>query len=305
MAWIETSLSADEIAWAAADKPMISSNALYSEITMLWAVGTTVATANWTPDDADDDFPSINLFDARPGLISRANAADTQFTIVVDASADPLEFDWLGILNHNLDTAACTTFTVQISDSNDFTTRLTTIQTNTIGSALSSDKRYANLVMADLEAVSRFSGVEYVRFQIVTSSIIPYIGELILGRRYQQPYQPDVPFASLNQSGFVGSHESQSGVISSVVGSSGQRLLNATFHHNTQALQDEVFDFWDDLGAGEQPFFYHDEPNSNPMDFYMMHIDDPVLDNPYGENNVRDWMIEATEVGPEFLTQDP
>jgi hypothetical protein len=302
VAWSSASLSANEIAWAAADKPILSSNALYTTgIDMKWVVGKTSGT-DADADESDDDYPAANMFDGQTGLPSKPDSASTLFTIVIDSSTNPIEFDWIGILNHNLDTLACSAFVVEIADDSAFTVRTDTLSTINVGTTLSSDRRFTDLSLGTDE---RFSDVPWIRIQITCSSGTPYIGEIVFGRRRQQPYNPDDPWDSLDQSGNVGDHVTVSGTITRQVFARGQRLMSAKFHHDTAALQSDIDNWWDNIEGAEQPFCYIDEPNSNPNDFWLMDLNDAILSYPYTSANVRELIVEATERGPHFFSQDP
>lgn len=305
MAWSSEAISANELAWAADDKPMISSNALYDDITVIWVEGTTTGVAT-DSDDSKEGYPATAMFDSLTGMPSRTVNQSNQFTIVIDASSAPISFDWFGVLNHNMDSISATAVVVQIADDAAFTTRLQTVQTNNVSTTLSSDRRFANLVMDVGGATQyRFLNVPYARIQVTCSSNRLYIGELVLGRRHQQDFQPDVPFDSLNPFGDSGDHESDSGVITRSSKSRGGRRLEALFHHDDTDLQDETLAWWDEIEGGQLPFFYHDAPGSNPMDFYMFLLDEPRLVYPETSAAVRELSIEATEIGPEYFSQDP
>lgn len=305
MAWSTEAFSADEIAWAAADKPMISTNALYGNVTVTMVGGTTVGDAT-NPDDSESGYDSVAMHDGMTGLQARCDTSSVSTTIVVDASSAPIEFDWIGFLNHNLDSGGVTAFTIQVADDDAFTVRLQSVQTNNISTALTSDRRYANLDVNIGASALRMTNVAYARIQITASAPLQvYLGELIFGRRYQQPYHPDMPWDPLNNDGNAGDHVSRSGSITRLSRARGQRLMGARFQHDTAALQAEVLEWWADIEGGQAPFFYHDAPDANPMDFYVMSLDDTRLDYPHTSAVNREWAIDAAEMGPNFFSQDP
>lgn len=298
MAYSAADLSANEIAWAADDKHMLSSNALYaSGITGGWDKAATTGTVASATDDATG-FEAYRLFDGLPGDVSKPDGSGTTISIVLDCSAAPIEFDWWGVLNHNLKTLACTALVLQIADDNAFTTNLITLSTTNINTAYTTDRRFADLVLETGGGTARrYSAVPYVRIQITCSSGVPQIGQIILGRRRQMQFAPDRPWDPTNQSSAADDFESRSGTIYRVARRKGRREISALFHHNTAAEQNDILDWWADIEAAEQPFFYTDEPDTNPDDFWMM-VKDPELRYPFTLHSLRDVTIDAVEQGP-------
>jgi len=392
MAFSSANLSSDEITWASLDKPFLSNNALYNTSTAAgWDAGTVDGTVASATEDATG-FDAERLFNIYPGLTSKPNAAGTVHTIVFDRSGTPITFDWLGVLTHNLDTLACTDFTLQIANDAAFTSGLLQISTTNVATALSSDRRFADLSLVastmttaqdetafdnspttegtfaggashagsdvitlvdgttvTVDAVSggavtqftinttssvgatkdhtlvqasttgsgtgftltpdtdnlvestvakRFSSVPYIRLQITCSSGTPEIGLIVLGRRRQQQFSPDMPWDPTNEVTDSDDHTSKSGVISRVSRAKARRDIDALFRHDTTAEQTTIKDWWSDIEGGVQPFFYVDEPNANPNNFWMMFLVDPRLSYPFNLHATRDVRIEAIEQGP-------
>jgi len=304
MAWSSAELSANEIAWAAADKPMISANAYKRRINAggeKWVVGKingTVADAN----GEDTTYVTENLIDGYPGRLSKPNAADTAFTIVVNNPNDPMEFDWVGILNHNLDTLACTAFTVEVGNNGLFTATSTISSTN-LATALSSDRRWANLELYHTGSVARrYTGVQYLRIAITCSSGTPEIGQLILGRRRQQQFQPQAPWDPNAEASSMDDFIGRDGMLSRQSRFKARRSIVADWRHSLAALQSDVLSWWGEIDEGGLPFYYHDEPESSPKDFYMMMLDDPELQYPWSTSVTRDFNLRAIEQGPSFFS---
>jgi len=302
MGWGFSLLSADELAWAALDKPILSNNALYADVTLKWMYTLLGHTDHF--DQSDSDKPASRMVDAKPGYLSSPGNAATTFTITIDASASPITFDWFGIINHNLHTLACTALVLEIADDGDFTTNKKNLSTTNISTALTSDRRFADLTLTDGGDPSRYANVPFARILITTSSGIPRIGQIILGRRRQQPYLPNMNWDPSQSETLADDFTSKSGVISRLSRGRGQRQMVATFRHDTDAIRGDITSWWEDIEGGEQPFFYIDEPATNPMDFWMMYLDAPELDYPWTLPATRDLSIVAAEQGTTFFSQE-
>lgn len=305
MSWSSALLSATEQAWAANDKPMISSNSLKRTegLDIRWAVGTTSGTTGSTNNE-DTTYISENIMDGFPGIVSKPNASDGFFTIVIDASASPLTFDWFGILNHNLKTLACTSMRLEIADYGTFT-GASLLSTTNINSIMSSDDRFSDLTLFHTGTVARrYSAVQFVRIRITIASGVPQIGQVILGRRRQQQFHPSLPWDSTGERSRSDDFTAPSGMLSRQMRYKARREIDASFRHSTPTEQSDLLSWWDQIDEGGLPFYYHDAPATYPSDFNMMMMGRPSLRYPWTTSTTRDFSLRAVEQGPNFLSQE-
>ena len=306
MTYTGSDLSANEIAWAALDKPFLSNNALYTVLDEVkWVRGTRSGSVA-SSDESSTTFPARHLYDGFPGNLSKPNNSEQDFTIVIDCSSNPITFDWFGMMNHNLDTLGATICDVQIADTSNFATNLITLSQTNIATSFTKDRRFTDLVLESGGGTARrYSDVEYVRIGIqIPVADVPYIGQLVFGRRRQQQYQPELEWDPTNQVSDMRDTVTSNGVTNRLTKTKGQRLIEgARFLHDTQALQDELATFWTDIEASEQPFFFLDQPNAAPNDFWML-FHEPMLKNPYVQWLTREYLLNAAEQGVPFFSQE-
>lgn len=305
MAWSSALLSANESNWAADDKPMLSSNALQAasvgDMDAKWVTGTTSGT--WaSADDTNASYPVENLWDGFPGFDSRATTASANWTLVFNASAAPIEFDWFGIINHNLKGAIVV---VDVADDSAFTTNNSVIFLGSIPSAYT-DRRWCDLAFGPgpTATAQRFSDVPWIRFAFAISSNVPYIGQFVFGRRRQQQFQPIVPWDPTNQVSSMDEVVGLNGVRDRSARYKARREMNAVFRHSDATLQSDTLALWSAIRHGSDPFYIHDEPSSNEDSFNMMMFREPELRYPWSGPKSRDMFIDAVEQGPKFFSQD-
>lgn len=305
MAYTFPALSSDEIAWAALDLPFLSNNAMYaSGVAGGWDAGVTTGTVASATED-EDNFEAKFGVDGNPDLLTKPNAASTLHTLVYDCSSSPITFDWFGVMNHNLYTLSCSSFQLQAADDAAFTSGLRALGTIDFTSGFSRDQRATVLSLFHTGSTPlRYTAVPYIRFTFICSSGVPEIGQIVLGQRRQQPYAPDNPFDRGNYQSLSAQAEAVAGTLTNNMRSLSRYRLNAVLHHDTDALQTEADEFWDDIEGGEQPFFWVETPNSDTSRFYMVHLDAPAFGYPYTQPNSRDWQIQATEQGHDTYFRD-
>lgn len=303
MAWTNPNLSAEEIAWAGDDKPMLSSNSLQSvdasDIDAKWIKGKTNGVWSDT-DGADADYPMRQLWDGLPHLEARPDAAVALSTIVINVSASPIDFDWFGILNHNLDSSSCTSLTVQVADSGDFLTRPQTVISAYNPSALSSDRRFSVLSLSPGNV--RYQDVGWIRIAMSNASAVLSIGQMIFGRSRQQKFNPVLPWDPQAQVSSMDEIVLPNMTRDRNPRYKARRELEASFRHSCSFQQNDTIAFWDDIRQGSDPFYIHDNPSSLSNDFYMMFFREPALQYPWTSAVTRDLQISAFEQGPNFFS---
>lgn len=308
MAWSEVQLSANEIAWWEADKPMLSSNALQgiepSDIEAKWVVGKIFG--NWSdPDATDSDYPIYRLYDGFPGLDSRPNTSTAQCCIIINASSSPIDFDWLGIINHSINSEGWTTLNISIADDSAFSVNVTTLYQGNPTLDVQNDHRWVRFTLDEFlgSTPARFINVPWIRVGMqIPGAGMPYIGQLILGRRRQQQFQPIIPW---NPSGLVSSMYDRiapSGARMRQERYRARREMNATFKHSLSTLHDDIEAWWPQIRYGADPFYIHDLPTTSPYDFHMMRMREPALQYQQINACTRTVTIDAIEQGPNYLS---
>jgi hypothetical protein len=116
----------------------------------------------------------------------------------------------------------------------------------------------------------------------VTPSI-PYLGEVIVGYRLQLPHAPNVPWDSFG--------------LSSVADSVESGLVTST---STQATYTEDF-FRDRIRGGVDNFLWIDAPYTYPRKAPWVRLDNYQMPGPYTGPVAREWIVNATEVGPYYV----
>jgi len=305
--YTEADLGADEITRAAADKPVLSSNSLYTSGSSKWVTGSktgTVASAN----NQDPDFPASRMTDGFPGYVSKPSSASTLFTVVINRTLSPVEFDWFGLMNHNLFTLSCTELRLQIASNSLFSTDLITPFTADISALYASDRRIAGMALETGGGVARrYGNVQYMRLQITCSSGVPEIGQIILGRRRQQKYNPEVDWGPDNQSSAIDRVTTRGGVRYKTARALGRRDIDAILVHDDTTLQNDLIDWWADIDAGNQNFFWHDQPATYPDNFCMFDLNEDTFIYPLIDWKNRKFNLVGSEQGPdtEYFSQGP
>ena len=320
MAWSFADLSSDYQAWLAADYPMLVVQALpvlppYA----LWVRDADIASGNITTwaDRSATAAPAYYAYDGEPGLKTYHSGAvtDDVWHYVVDAGKE-ISIDCAMLIGGNWATLALTEIRLSIADDNAFSTSLTTV-TDFGGSVPAADARMVSLELghdADggrthdtgADAGPNLYTARYFMFTFdkTGTNIVPEVGELVLGRRYQCKTPPMNPWDKN-----VGLHDEISrvrtagGVTRSTVYFENQYVLGATF----PAWEDaRVADFKEWFKASRGVFYWFAEPSSAPDEWRM--ITKPTdLSAPSAEWTERSLRISGEEQGPEeyFLENEP
>ena len=303
MAFSSAALTADEVSFFSADKPLVAPDMGTVDGALadaMWAAG--LAGTFASGDITSTDGPAFWVTNGLPHLKTLPNAAGTTFSLLLDMGADGIEFDCLALLNHNLFSAGCTSFSVRVSDLSDFSVSSIILSVD-LTAELSADTRYANFSLKHSGSDAlRYSGVRYIRVQIqLSGSGVPEIGSLILGRRTQLEWAPDYPF-NPDQFGISSyRNSSESGVKQRGARNAGARTVSASIKTRNDTRRDDVVTFWRNLGYGQGLFMWVDNPSSAPLLFNYMHPDDDDLIFPRAHFGRSDWGLRCVEQGPESV----
>jgi hypothetical protein len=311
MAWSSAALSSDETAWAAADYPLMAIQAIPLSPTLCKWVEEAVIGANditvWV-DRTDSNYPSRRAYDGLPGYVTKPSGAvaDDVWYFCFDMAAAGIEFDSVFILNHNFHTANGGSpitggLTLEISDDNDWAAF-----EGPFSSSPTTGDRIGDLDIHHTGSVPlRYSGVRYARLKISNSgngNIVPEIGELFLGRRYQlaspplNPFDPDALFDEQETTQTAG------GIHHTTVFHRRRFELNAEYLLGASARAADAKAFFQNCRTS---FVWIWEPNTDATAFQLMKKPE-FLSLPSAGWTERSWKLESTEQGPEtyFLDQE-
>jgi len=206
------------------------------------------------------------------------------------------------LVGHYFGTLAITTCQVQIADNAAFDSNLQTVADF---GAQSTDDRDIDLVLEHGGGSAlRYSSVRYVRLKLVApGNVTPQLGELILGRRRQLKYKPDVPF---DNQAYVNEEEttrSQGGVTQRVIYHRNRLRIDAAWVIDTSDYITDWRAFW---AACRGPFLWCYAPTSAPASWSYMIRDMEEIDFPLTGPTKREAKLVADEQGPEayFLANE-
>jgi hypothetical protein len=295
MAWSSAAISAADLAYLAADKPILASQAIpVAPTSCIWtetgAVGATDRTLSTNP--------ARRAYDGLVGVWTCPDATvSATWYYTMDLAAAGVEFDLIAILGHNFGTITVSALTLEVSDASNFAGA----SSIPIASTITTNTRIMQLSCFHTGAAAlRYSAVRYARLKFAGCDAKPQFGELVLGRRLQMHAKPDVSYDSYSLHGNKEISATQGGVIHSSVFSKGQRHLSAAWRDDSTTRQALVAAWIAATSYKTRPFVWIENPNSAPSSWHYMVPDDADFDYPLEENpSIRTFTIDATEQGPE------
>lgn len=211
-------------------------------------------TLSATGTDADDAYDVDHLIDGRPYTFWKADAAGTK-RIEVELSA-PLSADSLGLIGHNLGTASATISVESSANGSDWTTRLSAV-------SLDSDRA----LFRTWESASAL----YWRATIVTASVVPYVGVLLIGARLDFPRYPASGYDPAPRRLNAIQNRAKGGWVTGVSIRNITIDISATFDNITPAWVDDSFmPAWDAHLSLCKPFFWVWERTNHADDVYYV-----------------------------------
>lgn len=300
MAYSSAQISAADLALLAADKPVLSTNAIRSAIVEWRIDGSFDSGVNAT----DPSYPGSRIYDGKTHVRTRATTTASDISLMIDTGTDGIEFDFFSIIGHNFgDSSTNVTYTLQISNNSDFSLNVVTLAASTfiVGNG---NPRIIDMSLFHTGSVPlRYSGVQYIRIRLQSVSLYKFeIGELILGRRRQLKRQPNIPWDDYALGSLSDMAVSMAGVITKYSRNFGGRRMAATFNpHETQYINDFKA-WWEDIDYGARSFVWIDKPGTAPGATYLMHIDatNAMLGIPLVGPIEREISIASVEQGPDF-----
>ncbi len=310
MAWSSAALSASELALLAADKPILGGYAQLRKYDRgRWCAGANPTFS--TTDDTDTAFPFIRALDGKAGYVTKPNLGGTAWSMLFDFynSTDSkygIDFDAVGLVNHDLFNDGVTSLTVEIADDTSFSSNLQTIATEN-PTTWGSDARR---MLLDLHHTGgsplRYSSVYYVRISMTKATdFLPEIGEVVFLRRRQLRYRPDVPFDPAQYRSRSSVYKSPQGVVTRYNEYGDQRVVSAEWGLDDAADYADLRSWWQDCYYGREPFVWLYNPSTLPHAFHLMvqEDDEPVLDRTYDGPTKYKFALKAHEQGPETCYQ--
>jgi hypothetical protein len=250
-------------------------------------------------DEADSNGPSARIYDDLTHLQSYPGSTQTTWYITANLGAT-YTIDTVCIVG--LADVSGRTISVEIANSDDFTSNLQAIDSR----VMSSEKRIAFTEMYHTGSnPRRYTGVQYIRIKITGTTTIPKVTEVFIGRRRQLKHASMLPYDNNGLASRTDRFESLSGVIRTIERYRGRRILTANFNPHEDARISDVTDFYEtDTDFGTLPFCWWDAPNTSSDDFPVMLLDDPALNMPLVDWTERQWALQATEIGSSFVASE-
>jgi hypothetical protein len=257
----------------------------------------------WT-DRADPVYPARRGYDGFNGFWTQPTTVDPHsiWCYYLTTTTSPITFDFVAIINHNFGTlhaGGALTITLEVDNASDFPA------SHQIPLTVTTSESNSRIMVLDLHHTGavplRYSDVPYTRLKIARGSkdFTPRLGEIILGRRYQQKHRPRLPHDPTSLHGTSENTETMGGVIYVSTFAKGRRHLSASIRE-TDATQISNLNAWfRGCEYGTRPFVWIENPYTAPNSWHSMVLDAPDHDFPTQEFADRNLTIEATEQGPE------
>lgn len=268
--WAFEDLTADEIARAAADKPLVAALGAMDEAF--------TANAKWTEDGLlsslsrnDADFLPSNAHDRQLHIVTKPSLthSDNEWYLVFELET-PGTFDLVMIAGHNFGTIGedgngGLTIELQIATDSAFTSNLETLATFT---PQQSNHRLVELDLGHTADAgpNRYSNVRFVRLKIARAAgnFVPEVSELFLGRRRQWKHKPTRPWGE----------QDERSIFADFIGGTGGRIrhvdqtrlatLSGELDIDDPTVREDLVQFWIESGGGTKPFLVILNPDSAP-----------------------------------------
>lgn len=313
MTYTATVKSAAEQAAQAADKTLfVTRNALLDlESDPVWLAGATDVTSTLYPTtlacDGQADAPT------RPEYLAATTTVDLVFELTPSVRGQANQVKAVAVLGHNLYTVAralgaTLTVNAEIANAGDFVSGYARIGQWSITAGYDDPP----LVSLDLAgAFGEYASVPWFRLRVsssvaFTSSALPAVGEIFLGRTRQLGRRPDRPFDARSATSSVSRARSKTGSLASyeLFADAGDIRMTLTAYDGTDrdtSLDDvSTLEAWWTDTRGVDPFLFFDEPGTNPS-----HARFVALDPPGRKFNFYDLQLGEIEIGlieiPPFL----
>lgn len=299
MAYSFAAISAADLAYLAADKPILGYQAIPVAPTVIWH------NSGSTTDRTDPLQPARRAYDGFPGwpTVPTGVSADKTWYLSFDLGVYGVEFDFVALVNHNLGTnhsGGALTVTLEIDDASNFASAISIPVTVTTGA---SNTRLMALSLKHTGSDAlRYSAVRYARLKITrgATNFTPSIGELIFGRRLQMYNKPTVPYDTYAKRDQSEKSETQGGIRYLYTYCKGKRLLSASWRIADATLMASISSWMASASYKSRGFVWIEAPYTAPNSWHLMTADDAAFDMPCDDNPVaRNFALTAQEQGTE------
>ncbi len=299
-------LGASQLAFRTADKPIIVAAHALRDATKTaekWTLTGTIAGADNTVGAARGPISRVYDGYAHQGLHSRPSTNQLTWYLVLDVNTTPISFDSMILHGSNLYLDTGLTIKLQIANSADFATDLTTISTITPGA---NQFRFVDLDLDHVASGSRlYSAVEYVRLEFVSSATrAPRVREFWLGTQRQFEYLPNTPWDAERESSSAPQTISKSGVITAPRGMRARAERSIVLLLSTPSQIAMADSIWADSLEGTESFYWIETPGSDPKAYLMRMRGRPEYNPQLVDGMNRSWAFDVQEQNP-FLALDP
>ena len=258
MAYNDTAVSADELTAKNNDAPMLIGNNLLESFNAAaqWRVS-----GEWTAgtDVTVSGAPTRLAHDRNGKIVTRGSATTSTISLIFDIEASTSRaFDTVAIIGHNYAQSLPANVFVDISDNANFAGF---VEVATFAAPTTSKRKVSLSLTTGMGSNRRIDNIRYVRIRHekgVNFSIMPQIGEVILGRRRQLTAKAQIEFQDAPLRSSVTDFRSESGTLTrhKLYSGAGDRELNFKFGALTTTLDSEVSlrDWFTDCDNGSKAF---------------------------------------------------
>jgi hypothetical protein len=270
-------------------------------------------------DITETGYPTRFAYDRQLTSVTRPlyTSSTTNYAFLADlhtGSDNAHTFDTVAIINHHLDTYSSNTVTITVSLS-DQTTFPSTEGSDTPASvnmdfSVTAGGSAQRIVLTNLtihsQAYSRVTQCRYIRINFAVPAAqgtVPWIGEVVFGRRHQMSYFPDVPWEDQGLRSDVVDFNGKSGSRVRYTRHSGQRIYTPTFHSggvDTVGLnqETELRTMFAESSYGSLPVLYVNNPFSASGVAPYVYIEHPEISYPVLGPFERMGSMTLTETAP-------
>ncbi len=210
-----------------------------------------------TATDTAADTDVLNLRDLRTYTWWQAASSGTKYLTIDCGSAK--RADALGIIGHNLGTAAATV----------------SVESSATGAWAGEEvERLAGFAPSDDRAILKLftsASARYWRIKIVTAAVAPKLAVCLLGERLTFPYPPEVPFVPFTEDVEEESSRSKAGhLLGTVIRYKPIRIAPRFAVLTRDWVFGEFQTFWDDHASERKPFFWAWDLDNMPALIFLV-----------------------------------
>lgn len=297
MARSSAAISAADLAYMAADKPIIAASVMPASPTLV----------NWSHEGLHDStahpdttYPYRRAYDGLVHLDTRPAVAEAATTWYLYVNFGALvTFDAVALIGHNFGTLTLTAVQIQSADDGDFGASIKTIAD--FGTP-TTDDRLIDLNLADGGDSNRRETTQFCRLKLTNdAAFTPQLGEILFLRRRQLPRKFEYPYDSATLVDSIEVAESQSGVSQAVEFYARRKHLEGRMVLESSAERDDLL-AWH-RQAGRQ-FVWIEDPTTYPNNWSLMNRPDPRANIILEEYGKYIFELTADEQGPERFFLD-